>query len=67
MSIHVMSYEVGAFLEDDYWQAPVYCFDGDNPTSVVRELTTAGLESDPLRRWLNSLEASLVASSTVAA
>lgn len=67
MSIHVMSYEVGAFLEDDYWQAPVYCFDGDNPMSVVRELTTAGLESDPLRRWLNSLEASLVASSTVAA
>ncbi|XP_051116265.1 uncharacterized protein At4g14100-like [Andrographis paniculata] len=26
-SIHVMTFEVGAALEDPYWQAPVYCFD----------------------------------------
>ncbi|VVB01230.1 unnamed protein product [Arabis nemorensis] len=24
---HVMTYEVGAVLEDEKWQAPVYCFD----------------------------------------
>lgn len=23
---HVMTYEVGAVLEDEKWQAPVYCF-----------------------------------------
>ncbi|ONK72106.1 uncharacterized protein A4U43_C04F15770 [Asparagus officinalis] len=26
-SIHVMTFEVGAVLEDEKWQAPVYCFD----------------------------------------
>ncbi|EPS68692.1 transferase, transferring glycosyl groups [Genlisea aurea] len=26
-SIHVMTFEVGAVLEDAKWQAPVYCFD----------------------------------------
>ncbi|XP_022148937.1 uncharacterized protein At4g14100-like [Momordica charantia] len=25
---HVMTFEVGAVLEDEKWQAPVYCFDG---------------------------------------
>ncbi|KAL2543426.1 Uncharacterized protein Adt_04404 [Abeliophyllum distichum] len=26
-SIHIMTFEVGAVLEDAKWQAPVYCFD----------------------------------------
>ncbi|CAA6668314.1 unnamed protein product [Spirodela intermedia] len=26
-SIHVMTFEEGAVLEDEKWQAPVYCFD----------------------------------------
>lgn len=36
-SIHVMTFEVGAVLEDIKWQAPVYCFDKkqvqDHPAS----------------------------------
>jgi len=27
MVSHVMTFEVGAVLEDEHWQAPVYCFD----------------------------------------
>nr|CAB3452206.1 unnamed protein product [Digitaria exilis] len=27
---HVMSFEVGGVLEDSKWQAPAYCFNGDN-------------------------------------
>jgi len=27
MSVHVMTFEVGAVLEDAEWQAPIYCFD----------------------------------------
>lgn len=26
MIAHVMTFEVGAVLEDEKWQAPVYCF-----------------------------------------
>lgn len=26
-SIHVMTFDVGAVLEDEKWQAPVYCFE----------------------------------------
>lgn len=26
MTAHVMTFEVGAVLEDEKWQAPVYCF-----------------------------------------
>ncbi|XP_004140560.3 uncharacterized protein At4g14100 [Cucumis sativus] len=29
---HVMTFEVGAVLEDEKWQAPVYCFDGTGTT-----------------------------------
>ncbi|KAK4371858.1 hypothetical protein RND71_007242 [Anisodus tanguticus] len=36
-SIHVMTFEVGAVLEDAKWQAPVYCFENkkvkDHPAS----------------------------------
>ena len=27
-----MTFEVGAVLEDEKWQAPVYCFDGTGTT-----------------------------------
>ncbi|ESQ37276.1 hypothetical protein EUTSA_v10002677mg [Eutrema salsugineum] len=30
---HVMTFEVGAVLEDEKWQAPVYCFHNDNKNS----------------------------------
>ncbi|CAL5066659.1 unnamed protein product [Urochloa decumbens] len=30
MQQHVMSFEVGGVLEDSKWQAPAYCFNGDN-------------------------------------
>ncbi|KAL0538316.1 hypothetical protein IC582_027331 [Cucumis melo] len=30
---HVMTFEVGAVLEDENWQAPVYCFDGTGTTA----------------------------------
>lgn len=39
-SIHVMSFEVGAVLEDSKWQAPVYCFqskDGETNASLVHD------------------------------
>ncbi|XVE66069.1 hypothetical protein DITRI_Ditri08aG0051800 [Diplodiscus trichospermus] len=35
---HVMTFEVGAALEDAKWQAPVYCF--DNNTSASDSITT---------------------------
>lgn len=28
MTAHVMTFEVGAVLEDEKWQAPFYCFNG---------------------------------------
>eukprot|EP00250_Pteridium_aquilinum_P007680 c17351_g1_i1 orf=499-1161(-) len=65
MSIHVMSYEVGAVLDDSYWQAPVYCFDEGNSPYVTKGITPAGIENDPLKRWRNSLEDSLKTSSTL--
>ncbi|KAG7975539.1 hypothetical protein I3843_06G104400 [Carya illinoinensis] len=37
MDAHVMTFEVGAVLEDAQWQAPLYCFDrrgnGSDPTA----------------------------------
>lgn len=30
---HVMTFEVGAVLEDEKWQAPVYCFHNENKSS----------------------------------
>lgn len=31
---HVMTYEVGAVLEDSAWQTPAYCFQKNNITTV---------------------------------
>ncbi|XP_013653020.1 uncharacterized protein At4g14100-like isoform X1 [Brassica napus] len=33
---HVMTFEVGAVLEDEKWQAPVYCFHNENKSSLTR-------------------------------
>ncbi|XP_004501765.1 uncharacterized protein At4g14100-like [Cicer arietinum] len=33
---HVMTFEVGAVLEDPNWQAPVYCFNGTEKKRSVR-------------------------------
>ncbi|KAF3784187.1 Uncharacterized protein EJ110_NYTH30904 [Nymphaea thermarum] len=38
MSAHVMTFEVGAVLEDEAWQAPVYCFDNE------KEITGGGAD-----------------------
>eukprot|EP01018_Ginkgo_biloba_P014208 Gb_19753 [translate_table: standard] len=45
MSVHVMTFEVGAVLEDAKWQAPTYCFEGDK---VVEEHS----KGIPVRRYL---------------
>ncbi|TKY60520.1 hypothetical protein E2542_SST17619 [Spatholobus suberectus] len=44
MTAHVMTFEVGAVLEDEYWQAPVYCF------GQTQNKTTASLldSQDPV-------------------
>ncbi|KDP22523.1 hypothetical protein JCGZ_26354 [Jatropha curcas] len=42
MVIHVMTFEVGAVLEDEKWQAPVYCFKENNPYPVIESLSTVG-------------------------
>ncbi|XP_078433321.1 uncharacterized protein At4g14100-like [Wolffia australiana] len=34
-SAHVMSFEVGATLEDEKWQGPAYCFDEENRISSM--------------------------------
>ncbi|CAI9093097.1 OLC1v1028512C1 [Oldenlandia corymbosa var. corymbosa] len=52
-SIHVMTFEVGAVLEDERWQAPVYCFDkkaGNNDTKSGSVLDLDIRE----RRWMTS-------------
>lgn len=41
---HVMTFEVGAALEDAKWQAPVYCFDkNDSLTSIPVETMVDGV------------------------
>ena len=61
-----MSFEVGAVLEDSQWQAPAYCFDGQEnstatTTPAANPLTmNAGNEEKQLQRWHNSLHASLL-------
>lgn len=50
MVAHVMTFEVGAVLEDQHWQAPVYCFDNktsarllDSQEDAVRGGTSHGM------------------------
>ncbi|XP_047332443.1 uncharacterized protein At4g14100-like [Impatiens glandulifera] len=45
-SAHVMTFEVGKVLEDDGWQAPVYCFQDEdekmsiNESQVIRKISS---------------------------
>lgn len=55
MSAHVMTFEVGAVLDDPNWQAPVYCFGkeekplleslvtGSSVGKLIREVSTASM------------------------
>ena len=38
---HVMTFEVGAVLEDANWQAPVYCFDENDKEKNIPILGSA--------------------------
>ncbi|KAI3997801.1 hypothetical protein MKX01_007688 [Papaver californicum] len=46
-SAHVMTFEVGAYLEDEHWQAPSYCFEGtekeDNDSNGFIESSMEGV------------------------
>lgn len=44
MQQHVMSFEVGAVLEDSKWQAPAYCFNGGNADTA--NVAADGVDSD---------------------
>jgi hypothetical protein len=73
MSLHVMSFEVGAVLEDSQWQAPAYCFDDDEEEEAEVEeeeeevakpllmmIDAARHDKERLQRWHDSLQASLI-------
>eukprot|EP00250_Pteridium_aquilinum_P015837 c22789_g1_i1 orf=267-971(-) len=64
MSAHVMTFEVGAVLEDSEWQAPAYCFDEQNGRGAAKLKKTVDIKSEPSRRFLTGLEASLRMSSS---
>lgn len=38
---HVMTFEVGAVLEDAKWQVPAYCFAGNKSSSQAFSISTA--------------------------
>lgn len=42
---HVMTFEVGAVLEDAKWQAPVYCFENKTDTETDTTLPKADIGS----------------------
>ena len=55
---HVMTFEVGAVLEDAKWQAPVYCFekrDEDDPKLKAQFLITTGSREGSLDGLLRGL------------
>lgn len=44
MTAHVMTFEVGAVLEDPKWQAPVYCFkESEKENAVFKSVVSHGL------------------------
>ncbi|MCH92703.1 hypothetical protein A2U01_0013644 [Trifolium medium] len=43
---HVMTFEVGAVLEDPKWQAPVYCFNQTKEKSVSPLLESTTVRGD---------------------
>lgn len=44
---HVMTFEVGAVLEDPHWQAPVYCF-SENETEKNSPILRSPVRDDSL-------------------
>lgn len=51
-TIHVMTFEVGAVLEDSKWQAPVYCFgEGNESFHSNLEQSVARTVEDWPRDW----------------
>nr|DAD34070.1 TPA_asm: hypothetical protein HUJ06_004710 [Nelumbo nucifera] len=42
MSAHVMTFEVGAVLEDEKWQAPVYCFKNEEERNKLQSVIPGG-------------------------
>ncbi|XP_050898949.1 uncharacterized protein At4g14100 [Lathyrus oleraceus] len=43
MVSHVMTFEVGAVLEDEHWQAPVYCFSKSEPEPRIHNILSSSL------------------------
>ncbi|XP_077250201.1 uncharacterized protein At4g14100-like [Tasmannia lanceolata] len=56
-SAHVMTFEVGAVLEDAKWQAPVYCFEKEEKNSQAQSLFAEGTHENLVqeRRALRGL------------
>jgi hypothetical protein len=56
---HVMTFEVGAVLEDAKWQAPLYCFSGgqgeEEKTSPVLESVPGGASHRHHGRFMREL------------
>jgi hypothetical protein len=46
MITHVMTFEVGAVLDDPHWQAPVYCFSDAEPEPHMHTRRSSSLLSD---------------------
>lgn len=39
----MMTFEVGAVLEDEHWQAPVYCFSKSEPEPRIHNIMSSSL------------------------
>ncbi|XP_074560908.1 uncharacterized protein At4g14100-like [Curcuma longa] len=51
-SVHVMTFEVGAVLEDAKWQAPVYCFDKEEEQNLKGpSVVSEGPLESLIRKW----------------
>lgn len=44
--VHVITFEVGAVLEDEKWQAPVYCFNQENKGFTPLQLQSMATAAD---------------------
>ena len=56
---HVMTFEVGAVLEDPNWQAPVYCFGKDKPLLESMVVPTTASSLGKLIRDVSNVSISL--------
>lgn len=46
---HVMTFEVGAALEDEKWQAPTYCFVGKEEKSSTNSKSPSFITEDSFK------------------